>query len=73
MKNYILNNLPIVALLASFAIVPLSTVAAGLAFTFTGVIAMLLSDYSRNMRPVSLNAQVGALKATACEQAPLAA
>jgi hypothetical protein len=74
MKTYTINNLSIVAVLASFALVPVSTVAAGLAFTFTGVVAMLLADYGRTIIPVSsridleLNAARGELA-----DAPLAA
>jgi hypothetical protein len=74
MKTYTLNNLSILAVLASFALVPVNTVAAGLAFTFTGVVAMLLADYGRTIIPVSSQVDF-ALKAANAElaDAPLAA
>ncbi|HZZ20183.1 MAG TPA: hypothetical protein VFE25_12475 [Opitutaceae bacterium] len=69
MKTYILNNLPIVAVLASFALIPVNTVAAGMAFTFTGVVAMLFADYGRSISPVSANP----VHATELADTPLAA
>jgi hypothetical protein len=73
MKNYITHNLPILAVLASFALIPVNTAAAGVAFTFTGVIAMLFADYGRNIIPVSANAGAFAFRSARSETAPLAA
>jgi len=75
MKNTLTKNIPILAVLASFLLVPVSTVAAGVAFTFTGVIAMLVADYGRTIEPLTANADIVAFKASNCElaEAPLAA
>jgi hypothetical protein len=75
MKNTLIKNLSILAVLASFLVIPVSTVAAGIAFTFTGVIAMLVADYGRTIEPLTVNADVVAFKASGSElaQSPLAA
>jgi hypothetical protein len=75
MKNLLLKNISILAVLASFLVIPVSTVAAGIAFTFTGVIAMLVADYGRTIHPITANADVVAFNMAPSElaEAPLAA
>jgi hypothetical protein len=75
MKKLLLNNLSIVAVLASFLLVPVGAVAAGMAFTFAGVVAMLCADYGRTFVPLGSNANVVAFRAPATELSdrPLAA
>jgi hypothetical protein len=75
MKNTLIKNLSILAVLASFLVIPVSTVAAGIAFTFTGVIAMLVADYGRTIEPLTIDRDIAALKAAHRElaDAPLAA
>jgi hypothetical protein len=55
------NTLPIKALIAVIAAIvflPVGPVAASIAFTMTGLSAMLASDYGRNLEPVRAQAGV---------------
>jgi hypothetical protein len=58
MKTNILNNLPVAAFAASFLLIPFNTHVAGLAFTLTGVVAMLYADYGRTLEPVRTKAEI---------------
>ena len=54
------NTLPIVSFLAAvvaFVMLPMSAPAAAIAFTVTGVLAVLVADYGRNVEPLRLPAQ----------------
>jgi hypothetical protein len=63
MKSNLLNNLPVLAVMASFLLVPVSTTAACMAFTFTGVVAMLVADYGREIEPLTAQAEIIAFRA----------
>ena len=55
------NSLLISAFLsaiAAIALLPVSATAAGLAFTATGIMTVLFSDYGRNLGPVQASATV---------------
>lgn len=55
------TSLPIKALLAviaAVALIPVAPAAAAIAFTSTGLIAMLASDYGRNLEPVGAQAGI---------------
>jgi hypothetical protein len=55
------TSLPIKALLAviaAVALIPVAPAAAALAFTSTGLIAMLASDYGRTLEPVRAQAGI---------------
>jgi hypothetical protein len=55
------NSLPIKALLAVLAaivLLPVSPAAATIAFTFTGLFAMLSSDYGQDAEPLTSSAGV---------------
>lgn len=54
MNSYKISTLSILALAASALLIPMSTVAAGLAFTFAGVIAVLAADYGRPLHALKL-------------------
>jgi hypothetical protein len=58
MKTTLLNNLSIVAVMASLLLIPVNTSAAALALTFTGVIALLQADYGRKIEPVMVRGEV---------------
>lgn len=54
------NTLPIASFLAAvvaFVMLPMSAPAAAIAFTVTGVLAVLVADYGRNVEPLRLPAQ----------------
>jgi hypothetical protein len=54
------NTLPIASFLAAvaaFVMLPMSAAAAAIAFTVTGVLAVLVADYGRNVEPLRLPAQ----------------
>ena len=69
MKTNIINNLPIVAVMASLLLIPFSASAACLALTFTGAVAMLVADYGREIKPVETRAEIVAFRADAGNQA----
>jgi hypothetical protein len=55
------STLPIkafLAALAAIALLPVGPVAASIAFTSTGLIAMLASDYGRDPQPLAARASV---------------
>jgi hypothetical protein len=55
------NSLPIkafLAALAAIALLPVGPVAASIAFTSTGLFAMLASDYGRDPQPLATRAGV---------------
>jgi hypothetical protein len=55
------STLPIkafLAALAAIALLPVGPVAASIAFTSTGLFAMLASDYGRNTQPLAARAGV---------------
>lgn len=55
------NSLPVTALLAviaAIAFIPVGVAAAALAFTSTGLVAMLASDYGRTLEPVRAQAGI---------------
>jgi hypothetical protein len=54
MNSYKFSTLTILALAASALLIPVSTTAAGLTFTFAGVIAVLAADYGRPVRSLTL-------------------
>lgn len=54
MNSYKVSTLSILALAASALLIPVSPVAAGLAFTFAGVVAVLAADYGRPVRSLTL-------------------
>jgi hypothetical protein len=65
MNSYKISTLSILALAASALLIPVSAVAAGLAFTLAGVVAVLAADYGRPVRsltfaPASAGFQVSA-------------
>ena len=54
------NTLPIASFLAAvvaFVMLPMSAPAATIAFTVTGVLAVLVADYGRSIEPLKLSAQ----------------
>jgi hypothetical protein len=55
------NSLPIKAFLAAIAAIaflPVGPGAASIAFTMTGLLAILLSDYGREMQPITAPSNV---------------
>jgi hypothetical protein len=65
MNSYKISTLSILALAASALLIPVSTVAAGLTFTFAGVVAILAADYGRptpalKLEPAAAGFQVSA-------------
>ncbi|HEY1847847.1 MAG TPA: hypothetical protein VGG37_01515 [Opitutaceae bacterium] len=55
------HSLPVIAFLAALvaaAVLPFSGSTICFVLTFAGVVAMLAADYGREIRPVSLNADV---------------
>ncbi|HXQ81620.1 MAG TPA: hypothetical protein VN775_09925 [Opitutaceae bacterium] len=49
------NSLPLIAFLAviaAFALLPVSAVAASIALSVTGVLSVAAADYGRNMEPI---------------------
>ena len=53
------NSLPLVAFLAviaAFAVLPVSAVAASIALSITGMISVLSADYGRGTKPVGIPA-----------------
>jgi hypothetical protein len=64
-NNLKTNSLPIVSFLAVLAasiVLPVSVPASCIAVTLTGVIAMLASDYGRDLQPVRARADVIAVE-----------
>ena len=63
MKTNLIHNLPVAAVMASIALIPFSAPAACLALTFTGAVAMLALDYGREIKPVTVDAEIIAFRA----------
>ncbi|HXQ81619.1 MAG TPA: hypothetical protein VN775_09920 [Opitutaceae bacterium] len=61
------NSLPLIAFLvaiAAFALLPVSAVAASVAFSVTGMISVFTADYGRKLEPARVSTQVIAFDAT---------
>jgi hypothetical protein len=58
MKTTTLPIKAFLAALAAIAFLPVGPGAASIAFTVTGLLAILLSDYGREMEPVRINSNV---------------
>jgi hypothetical protein len=58
MKNNSILALSFLAVLTAAIILPISAAAACVSLTVTGVLAMLVSDYSRELRPLQAGAEV---------------
>jgi hypothetical protein len=63
------NTLPIASFLAAvvaFVMLPMSASAAAIAFTVTGVLAVLVADYGRDIEPLALPARAIPFVSDAC-------
>jgi hypothetical protein len=58
MNNNALAALSFVAVLAATVFFPIAPATSSFALTLTGVLAMLASDYGRELRPVRIRAEV---------------
>jgi hypothetical protein len=58
MKNNSILALSFLAVLTATIILPVSAAAACISLTITGVLAILVSDYSRELRPLKVESQV---------------
>jgi hypothetical protein len=58
MKNNSIAIKALLAVVAAIAFLPVSPAAASIAFTVTGLFAMLLSDYGRQIEPLRAAASV---------------
>jgi hypothetical protein len=58
MKNTSLPIKAFLAALAAIALLPVGPGAAAIAFTVTGLLAILLSDYGREMQPLQARSNV---------------
>jgi hypothetical protein len=58
MKNNSIFALSFLAVLTAAIILPISAAAACISLTITGVLAMLVSDYSRELRPLQAESEV---------------
>jgi hypothetical protein len=52
------NILAITSVLAAFAVLPLSTAAAGILFVAIGILAVFAADYGRTLAPMSVRAEI---------------
>ena len=60
------NTLPLIAFLAvicAFALLPVSAVAASIAFSVTGVLSVVVADYGRNVQPLQSESRAVAFHA----------
>lgn len=53
MKNNSIPALSFLAVLAAIILLPVSAPVSAIALTITGVLAVLVSDYGRDLRPIS--------------------
>jgi hypothetical protein len=58
MKSNLLTISSILAAASAFVILPVSAAAAGITFTVAGILAVFVADYSRDIRPLSLPAEI---------------
>jgi hypothetical protein len=58
MKSNVLSLSTFLAAVAAIVLLPMSAAAAGVAFTVTGVLAVLVGDYGRPLQPVAPRAEV---------------
>lgn len=58
MKNTSLPIIAFLAAIAAIALVPVGPAAASIAFTVTGLFAVLLADYGREMAPLEASSNV---------------
>lgn len=58
MKSNLLTISSVLAAASAFVILPVSAAAAGITFTVTGILAVFVADYSRDIRPLSLPAEI---------------
>jgi hypothetical protein len=52
MKNTHLQNLALLGLISALLVLPVNAMAAEIAFSVTGLLAILFADYGRNMEPL---------------------
>jgi len=60
------NSLPLIAFLAviaAFALLPVSAVAASVAFSVTGMLSVVTADYGRDLEPTRVSTPVVAFEA----------
>lgn len=69
MKSHFFTNLSILAMIAAFLVVPVSAKAAVIAFTVTGILAVMMADYGRDLKPVRDRARLVPFEGTGCGQA----
>jgi hypothetical protein len=58
MKSKLLSLFPIASAAAVLLLIPVSTAAAGITFTITGVITLLALDYGRSFEPLRARARI---------------
>jgi hypothetical protein len=58
MNFHTFTNLSVLAMIAAFLVVPLSVKAAVIAFMMTGIVAVILADYSRDLRSLRVRAEL---------------
>jgi hypothetical protein len=58
MKSNALTISSALAAIAAIVILPVSTVAAGIIFVVTGILAIFVADYGRTIKPLSLRAEI---------------
>lgn len=57
-RTTLIQNAALLGLTASLLALPLGVAAAGITFALTGVLAVIIADYGRNIEPLRVPAQV---------------
>lgn len=57
-KSHFITSLSILAMIAAFVVVPVSVKAAGIAFTVAGILAVVVADCGRDLKPVRARARL---------------
>ena len=69
MKSAVVTNLWILAMIAAFLAAPVSVKAAAVAFTVTGILAVVTADYGRDLKPVRAKAALVPFEGEGCGRA----
>ena len=71
MKSNLITDLSVLAMIAAFLVVPVDAKAAAVAFTVTGILAVVMADYGRDLKPVRVRGRQVPFEGTGSGRAEL--